>query len=46
MDESSREQDELGFNPERMLAGEESAKAGRIRTLAEAIRELRAKPWR
>ena len=33
--------DELGFSLERMLAGEASAKAGRTRPVAEALRELR-----
>lgn len=45
MDEMNRKDtDELGFGLERMLAGEESAKAGRVRPVAEAVRELRARP--
>ncbi|HEY2861582.1 MAG TPA: hypothetical protein VGJ21_24450 [Terracidiphilus sp.] len=44
MDEMNRKKDDdLGFDLERMLAGEESAKAGRTRPLAEAMRELRAR---
>lgn len=38
-----KDEHELGFNLDRMLAGEESAKAGRVRPLAEAARELRAR---
>ncbi len=35
--------DPLGFNLERMLAGEKSARAGKHRPIAEAMRELRAR---
>ena len=43
IDDPHHEPNELGFNLERMIAGEESAKAGRTRSAAEAIRELREK---
>jgi hypothetical protein len=44
MDSMNRKDDhELGFSLDRMLAGEESAKAGRVRPMAEAVRELRAR---
>lgn len=39
----SNEPDPLGFNLERLLAGEVSAAAGRYRPLAEALAELRAR---
>lgn len=40
---SSSEPDPLGFNIERLLAGEASVAAGRYRPLAEALAELRAR---
>lgn len=44
MDDVNRdENDELGFDLERMLAGEKSAEEGRVRPLAEALGELRAR---
>ncbi|MGH7751585.1 MAG: hypothetical protein ACREN5_02110 [Gemmatimonadales bacterium] len=44
MDEVNREEkEELGFDLERMLAGEQSAEEGRVRSLAEALGELRAR---
>lgn len=36
-------QDELGFSAERMLAGEASAAAGRVRPMASVVNELRAR---
>ena len=35
--------DRLGFSRERMLAGEASAEAGRVRPLADVLNELRAR---
>jgi hypothetical protein len=35
--------DKLGFSLERMLAGEASAEAGRVRPMAEVVNELRAR---
>lgn len=35
--------DELGFSAERMLAGEASAAAGRVRPMATVMNELRAR---
>lgn len=44
MDKLNRERrDKLGFNLERMLAGEASAEAGRLRPMAEVVNELRAR---
>jgi hypothetical protein len=44
MDDMNRKDDhEFGFDLERMLAGEASAAAGRVRPLTEAVRELRAR---
>ena len=44
MDKFNRNpKDRLGFNAGRMFAGEQSAQAGRVRPLAEAMHELRAR---
>ena len=44
MDKPKREgEDELGFKPERMIAGEEAAKAGRTRPAEAVFKELRAR---
>lgn len=42
-DMNHKDNDELGFSLDRMLAGEESARAGKVRPMAEAVRELRAR---
>ncbi len=44
MDKLNRDaKDEFGFDLERMLAGEASAEAGRVRPLADVLNELRAR---
>lgn len=43
MDQVNHEPEELEFNLERMLAGEQSADERRVRPLADVLRELRAR---
>lgn len=43
MDQMNRKPEDLEFNIERMLAGEESAEEGRVRPLADVLNELRAR---
>lgn len=40
---NNQTQDPLGFNVERMLAGEESGRAGRTRPMRDVLNELRAR---
>lgn len=42
--ENKAEQDELGFDLRRMLAGEKSVREGRFQPLEQVIRELQARP--
>ena len=42
-DLNGESRDKLGFNLERMLAGEASAEAGRVRPMADVVNELRAR---